>query len=363
MKVALTVNDFLRRAELLYPDRIGDRRRARSARRVLGHARPTARWPSGPRAIAAGLDALGIGVGERVAMVSHNSARLLTALFGVCGSGRILVPINFRLVAEEVQLHRRALRRPRAAGRSRAGRGAGRRRVRAQVRDRRRRRRRAVALRRRAAAVGGRRGRHGDDQLHERHHGPAEGRAADPPQHLAQRHDVRLAPRHQRPRRLPAHAAAVPLQRVGHALRGHRHGRRARDHPQDRRRRDPAPRRAARRHADVRRAGRRQHGPRRRRDVGRRDPRPRPGAHRRRRRPAADAHDRAGRDRARAGSSSRSTGSPRRRRCSRSTAPAPSSTTSPPASGPSSSAAPAPRRSAARWTSTTRARCSPAATS
>ena len=64
------------------------------------------------RAMAAGLDALGIGVGERVAMVSHNSARLLTALFGVSGSGRVLVPINFRLVAEEVALHRRALRAP-----------------------------------------------------------------------------------------------------------------------------------------------------------------------------------------------------------------------------------------------------------
>ena len=36
-------------------------------------------------------------------MVSHNSARLITALFGVSGSGRILVPINFRLVAEEVR--------------------------------------------------------------------------------------------------------------------------------------------------------------------------------------------------------------------------------------------------------------------
>ena len=52
--------------------------------------------------MAAGLDELGIGVGERVAVVSHNSARLLTALFGVSGSGRILVPINFRLVAEEI---------------------------------------------------------------------------------------------------------------------------------------------------------------------------------------------------------------------------------------------------------------------
>ena len=55
------------------------------------------------RAIAAGLDEMGIGQGERVAMVSHNSARLITALFGVSGSGRILVPVNFRLVAEEVR--------------------------------------------------------------------------------------------------------------------------------------------------------------------------------------------------------------------------------------------------------------------
>ena len=54
------------------------------------------------RAQAAGLDALGIGVGERVAVVSQNSARLLTSFFGVSGCGRILVPINFRLVAEEV---------------------------------------------------------------------------------------------------------------------------------------------------------------------------------------------------------------------------------------------------------------------
>ena len=94
MKVALTVNDFLRRAELLYPDReaIADE-----------PDQPAESWGSitygemarRARAMAAGLDALGIGVGERVAMVSHNSARLLTALFGVSGSGRILVPINY----------------------------------------------------------------------------------------------------------------------------------------------------------------------------------------------------------------------------------------------------------------------------
>src|SRR3954447_15851646 len=102
MKVALTVNDFLRRAELLYPDRIGI---------VDEPDQPAESWGSityaemalRARAMAAALDETGIAVGERVAVVSHNSARLLTALFGVSGSGRVLVPINFRLVAEEVK--------------------------------------------------------------------------------------------------------------------------------------------------------------------------------------------------------------------------------------------------------------------
>ncbi|MCU1368637.1 MAG: putative fatty-acid--CoA ligase [Ilumatobacteraceae bacterium] len=102
MKVALTVNDFLRRAEQVYPDRIG----------VIDEPdQPAQSWGSitygemarRSRALSAGLDALGIAQGERVAMVSHNSARLLTAFFGVSGSGRVNVPINFRLVAEEIQ--------------------------------------------------------------------------------------------------------------------------------------------------------------------------------------------------------------------------------------------------------------------
>jgi len=54
------------------------------------------------RAQAAGLDALGVPQGARVAIVSHNSARLLTSFFGVSAYGRVLAPINFRLVADEV---------------------------------------------------------------------------------------------------------------------------------------------------------------------------------------------------------------------------------------------------------------------
>src|SRR6478672_2323178 len=101
MRVPLTVNDFLERAELVYGDRVGV---------VDEPDQPAASWESRTwreiaqraRAQAAGLDALGVGVGERVAIVSHNSARLLTSFFCVSGSGRVLVPINFRLVAEEI---------------------------------------------------------------------------------------------------------------------------------------------------------------------------------------------------------------------------------------------------------------------
>ncbi|CAN5719835.1 AMP-binding protein [soil metagenome] len=102
MKVPLAANDFIDRADLLYPDRVGI---------VDEPDQPAESWGSVTfrdvaarvRALAAGLDELGIGVGERIAMVSHNSARLMTALLGVPAFGRILVPINFRLAGEEVR--------------------------------------------------------------------------------------------------------------------------------------------------------------------------------------------------------------------------------------------------------------------
>ncbi len=102
MKVQLTVNDFLQRAETVYGNRIAV---------VDEPEQPAESWGSltwsevarRARAQAAGLDRLGIAEGERVAIVSHNSARLLAAFFGVSGYGRILVPINFRLSATEIE--------------------------------------------------------------------------------------------------------------------------------------------------------------------------------------------------------------------------------------------------------------------
>src|SRR3954452_3683332 len=101
MKTPFNVLDFLDRAELVYGDRVGV---------VDEPTQPAGSWgdmtwrevAAHTRALAAGLDALGIGRGERVAIVSQNSARLLVALFAVSGYGRVAVPVNFRLNAEEV---------------------------------------------------------------------------------------------------------------------------------------------------------------------------------------------------------------------------------------------------------------------
>ncbi len=101
MKVPLTVNDFLDRAIAVYPDRVAivdepDQVAApmpTMTYRELGDIR---------RQMGVAMDELGLDMGARVAMVSHNSARLLSSFYGVSGNGRVFVPINFRLNAEEV---------------------------------------------------------------------------------------------------------------------------------------------------------------------------------------------------------------------------------------------------------------------
>ncbi len=101
MKVPLTVNDFIDRAALVYGDRIGIVDEPDQPAAPLGEL-SYRRIRELARAQAAALDHLGVGAGERVAIVSPNAARLFVSFFGVSGSGRILVPINFRLNADEV---------------------------------------------------------------------------------------------------------------------------------------------------------------------------------------------------------------------------------------------------------------------
>ncbi|KQT94328.1 AMP-dependent synthetase [Marmoricola sp. Leaf446] len=101
MIVPFSVSDFLDRALAVYADRVGVVDEPDQPAESLGEI-SYARMGELARAQAARLDQLGIGVGERVAYVSHNSARLLTSFFGVAGYGRVLVPINFRLSPDEV---------------------------------------------------------------------------------------------------------------------------------------------------------------------------------------------------------------------------------------------------------------------
>ena len=102
MIVPLTLVDFLERAELVYghreavvdePDPPGG-----------GLGRITYRqFADMSRSLAATLDDLGVDEGERVAIISPNAARFLVSLFGVSAYGRVLVPVNFRLNAEEIR--------------------------------------------------------------------------------------------------------------------------------------------------------------------------------------------------------------------------------------------------------------------
>ncbi|WP_121258520.1 AMP-binding protein [Nocardioides ferulae] len=102
MFVPFSISDFIDRAVAVYPDRTGVVDEPQQPAPSLGTL-TYAEIAALARRQAAKLDELGIGVGDRVAIVSHNSARLLTAFFGVAGSGRVLVPVNFRLSPEEVR--------------------------------------------------------------------------------------------------------------------------------------------------------------------------------------------------------------------------------------------------------------------
>jgi acyl-CoA synthetase (AMP-forming)/AMP-acid ligase II len=102
MNVPLTLADFLERAEHVYGDReaIVDEPDPPGG----GLGRITYRqFAAMSRSLAAALDDLGIADGERVAIISPNAARFLVSLFGVSVFGRVIVPVNFRLNAEEVR--------------------------------------------------------------------------------------------------------------------------------------------------------------------------------------------------------------------------------------------------------------------
>jgi fatty-acyl-CoA synthase len=101
MIVPLTTQDFLARGATVYPDRVAVVDEPEQPAGSVGEL-TFAEVQARARAVAAGLDAMGVAAGERIAVVSQNSARMLDLFYGATGSGRIVVPINFRLGGDEV---------------------------------------------------------------------------------------------------------------------------------------------------------------------------------------------------------------------------------------------------------------------
>ena len=101
MQVPLGIGDFLDRAALVY----GEREAVVDEPGVPGSWGRTTYAELQRRAwgMARALGALGVGAGERVAIVSPNASRFLASYWGVSAYGRVLVPVNYRLHAEEVK--------------------------------------------------------------------------------------------------------------------------------------------------------------------------------------------------------------------------------------------------------------------
>jgi acyl-CoA synthetase (AMP-forming)/AMP-acid ligase II len=101
MLVPLTTQDFLARGATVYPDRVAVIDEPDQPAGSVGEL-TFAEVQARATAVAAGLDAMGVAAGERIAVVSQNSARMLDLFYGATASGRIVVPINFRLGRDEV---------------------------------------------------------------------------------------------------------------------------------------------------------------------------------------------------------------------------------------------------------------------
>src|SRR5215470_389427 len=93
MEIALTPIEFARRARRLYADReaVVDGEERFTYGQFLERCD---RW-------SAALQALGVGQGDRVAYIAPNTHAHLEAYYAVPQIGAVLVPINYRLTADD----------------------------------------------------------------------------------------------------------------------------------------------------------------------------------------------------------------------------------------------------------------------
>ena len=101
MPIPLNIGDFCYRARTVHAARLGgvDEPDVPGGLGRLTYGELMARCDG----MIEALNRLGVGHGERVAIISPNALKLLIALYAVTGGGRVLVPINFRLNAAVVQ--------------------------------------------------------------------------------------------------------------------------------------------------------------------------------------------------------------------------------------------------------------------
>jgi fatty-acyl-CoA synthase len=100
MRVPLTIGDYLSRAATVYGGRtaVVDEPSTAGSLGTLTYRDLDSR----ARGMALALDRMGVDQGERIAIVSPNAARFAISYFGVSAYGRVLVPVNYRLNADEI---------------------------------------------------------------------------------------------------------------------------------------------------------------------------------------------------------------------------------------------------------------------
>lgn len=101
MYVPLAIGDFLERATTVYPDRVAviDEPGTPGSLGAISYRELQER----ARGMAVTLGEMGVGIGDRVAIVSPNASRFMISFFGVSAYGRVLVPINYRLGPDEIR--------------------------------------------------------------------------------------------------------------------------------------------------------------------------------------------------------------------------------------------------------------------